>query len=207
MEQMTLALKSTAQKLHPYFLAHRVIVLTNQPLRSTLYKLDLSGRMLKWAIELSVYRIKYQSRTSRASKSGVEYEVVLTGLDLAITLAVTRLEIRSDSQLITGQIQKEYEAKDEHMACYLTMMHDIVKYLKTGELPEDEKQMHKLRIQTTRFTLISDHLYRRSFGGPYLRCLSNPKAKYVLAELYEGVCGNHPNKQTLAHCAHTQGYY
>ena len=39
-------------------------------------------------------------------------------------------------------------------------MHDIVKYLKTGELPEDEKQMHKLRIQATSFTLIRDHLYR-----------------------------------------------
>ena len=26
-------------------------------------------------------------------------------------------------------------------------MHDIVRYLQTGELPEDGKQAHKLRIQ------------------------------------------------------------
>ncbi|KAL6347565.1 hypothetical protein AAG906_026090 [Vitis piasezkii] len=50
---------------------------------------------------------------SRASGSEVEYEIVLVGLNLAITLAATRLEIRSDSQLIVEQIQKEYEAKDE----------------------------------------------------------------------------------------------
>ena len=37
-------------------------MLTNQPLRSIMHKPDLSGRMLKWAIELSEYRIKYQFR-------------------------------------------------------------------------------------------------------------------------------------------------
>ena len=63
------------------------------------------------------------------SNNEAEYEVVLAGLDFAITLAATRLEIRSDSQLIIGQIQKEYEAKDEHMACYLTMVENRLKKL------------------------------------------------------------------------------
>ena len=62
MEQTTLALKSAAQKLRPYFQAHQVTMLTNQPLRSILHRLDLSKRMLKWAIELSEYEIKYQPR-------------------------------------------------------------------------------------------------------------------------------------------------
>ena len=29
----------------------------------------------------------------------------------------------------------------------------------------------------------------------------------MLAELHEGICGNHPRGRTLAHRAHTQGYY
>ena len=29
----------------------------------------------------------------------------------------------------------------------------------------------------------------------------------MLAEIHEGVCGNHPSSRTLAHRAHTQGYY
>ena len=86
-------------------------------------------------------------------------------------------------------------------------MHDIVKYLQTGELLEDEKQEHRLRIQAARFTLINDQLYRRTFGVPYLKYLSELEAKYVLAELYEGVCGNYPSGLTLAHRAYTQGYY
>ena len=64
MEQTTLVLKNAAQKLRPYFQAYQVIVLTNESLQVTLHKLDLSERMLKWAIELSEYKIKYQPRLS-----------------------------------------------------------------------------------------------------------------------------------------------
>ena len=58
-----------------------------------------------------------------------------------------------------------------------------------------------------RFTLIGDNLYRRFFGGPYLRCLNNVETQYVLVELHEGVCNNHIEGHTLAHRAHLQGYY
>ncbi|RVW76746.1 hypothetical protein CK203_047553 [Vitis vinifera] len=33
------------------------------------------------------------------------------------------------------------------------------------------------------------------------------RAQYVLAELHEGICGNHSGGQSLAHRAHSQGYY
>ena len=42
---------------------------------------------------------------------------------------------------------------------------------------------------------------------PYLKCLTTEHGQYVLVELYEGICGNHPGGRTLAHRAHTQGYY
>lgn len=48
----------------------------------------------------------------------------MVGLDLALTLAAIKLEICSDFQLIIGQIQKEYEANDERMAHYLTLVED-----------------------------------------------------------------------------------
>ena len=47
MELTALALRSAAQKLCPYFQAHPVIVLTDQPLRNILHKSDLTGRMLQ----------------------------------------------------------------------------------------------------------------------------------------------------------------
>nr|CAN72281.1 hypothetical protein VITISV_037253 [Vitis vinifera] len=54
---------------------------------------------------------------------------------------------------------------------------------------------------------LGGHMYKRSFTGPYIRCLSHSEALYVLAELHEGVCGNHSGGRSLAHRAHSQGYY
>ena len=86
-------------------------------------------------------------------------------------------------------------------------MLDILKYLYIGKVPKDRKQAHKLRIQATHFTLINDQLYKWSFKSPYLKCLSESEAKYVLVKLHEGVRGNHLGILTLAHCAYMQGYY
>ena len=75
--------------------------------------------LLKQAIWLSFF----------ASNNEVEYEVVLARLDLVLALAITKLEICNDSQLIVRKIQKEYETKDERMAHYLTMVGDSLKKL------------------------------------------------------------------------------
>jgi len=49
-------------KLRSYFEAHKILVLTDQPLRNVLQKLDASGRLLKWAVELSRYDLALESR-------------------------------------------------------------------------------------------------------------------------------------------------
>ena len=59
----------------------------------------------------------------------VEYEVVITGLDLALMLTATKLEIKNNSQLIVGQIQWEYEANDERMTRYFAMVGEHLKKL------------------------------------------------------------------------------
>ena len=53
MEKLALALVIASRKLRPYFHSHTIQVLTNYPLRQVLQKPDASGRLLKWAIELS----------------------------------------------------------------------------------------------------------------------------------------------------------
>ncbi|RVW63605.1 Pol polyprotein [Vitis vinifera] len=54
-----------------------------------------------------------------ASNNEAEYEAILSGLDLALALSVSKLRIYSDSQLVVRHVQKEYEAKDSRMARYL----------------------------------------------------------------------------------------
>ncbi|CAA0841581.1 Uncharacterized mitochondrial protein AtMg00860, partial [Striga hermonthica] len=61
-EKAALTLMLTARKLRPYFLNHVVIVRTNFQLGETLGRPTVSGRLVKWAVELSEFSIKYEPR-------------------------------------------------------------------------------------------------------------------------------------------------
>ncbi|RVW51200.1 hypothetical protein CK203_084674 [Vitis vinifera] len=61
-----------------------------------------------------------------ASNNEVEYEAILSGLDLALALSVSKLRVYSDSQLVVRHVQKEYEVKDARMARYLTKVRDTL---------------------------------------------------------------------------------
>ena len=52
LKKLALALVVASRKLRPYFHAHSIEVLTNYPLCQVLQKLEASGRLLKWVIEL-----------------------------------------------------------------------------------------------------------------------------------------------------------
>ena len=64
MEKLILALVNSSRKLRPYFQAHTVEVPTEYPMKKILHKLETSGRLIKWAIELSEFDIRYKSRTA-----------------------------------------------------------------------------------------------------------------------------------------------
>ncbi|RVW60677.1 Retrovirus-related Pol polyprotein from transposon 17.6 [Vitis vinifera] len=60
------------------------------------------------------------------SNNEAEYEAILSGLDLACALSVSKLRIYSDSQLVVRHVQKEYEAKDACMTRYLTKVRNTL---------------------------------------------------------------------------------
>ena len=73
LEQVVLALRIAANKLRPYFQAHPIVVLTDLPLRSTIHKPELSGRMARWEIELNQYGIQYKPRLSKKGQVLVDF--------------------------------------------------------------------------------------------------------------------------------------
>ena len=64
MEKLILALVTADQKLRPYFQAHTIEVSTEYPMKQVLHKPEVSGRLMKWAIELSEFDIRYKPKTA-----------------------------------------------------------------------------------------------------------------------------------------------
>ena len=332
MEKLILALVTAARKLRPYFQAHTIEVPTEYPMKQVLHKPETFGRLMKWAIELSEFDIRYKLKTAikgqvladfvmeftsaepvenaqmetnisiwklsvdgasnsqgsgagliltsqegidieyalrfgfHASNNEAEYEAVIAGLNLAYSLEVDQLEVCSDSQLVVRQIEDTYETKSGRMILYLQKVRELLKkfvlvqvkhvlragnsradaleklatashedlsnskpveylaepsidlydvqvaqiksepswmepiwdYIIDGRLPDDPKEVAKIRMRSARFTNHKGSLYKRGFFTPILKCIMGKDTEYVLREVHEGICGNHIGARALA---------
>ena len=178
---MAFALITAARKLKPYFQAHTIVVLTDQPLKRAMSSPEAVGRMALWAIKLSEFDVQYRPRTAvkgqivadfiaeytQSEDKGVEgqklwsvhtdgsstqhsrgvgvviqtpegykiecvirldfpttnneaeYEALVVGLDLARAAGAENIIIHCDSQVITSQVNGDYECRNERMKKYL----------------------------------------------------------------------------------------
>ena len=89
---------------------------------------------------------------------------------------------------------REKEAEPEEISAIEegeTWMTPIIKYLESDVLPEDRNESRRIKKQSARYCLSKRKLFRRSFSGPYLRCLTPREATRILEELHDGECGSH----------------
>ena len=201
-----------------------------------------------------------------------EYEALVAGLDLAKAARATSVGIYCDSNVITNQVNGDYECKGERMKRYLDQVKrrvddlkakiiqiprgeneqtdrlakavstehmlthgnvfsfvqisplidsdniqeigsesnwttSIGLYLKNEVLPDEKEAARKIKVQAARLVLIKDVLYKRGFSRPYLWCLGNEEADYVMREVHEGICGNYSRSRSLVHKLVQVGYY
>ncbi|XP_013699932.2 uncharacterized protein LOC106403669 [Brassica napus] len=78
LEKMALAVMTSARKLRPYFQSHWIVILTNLPLRTIMQNSNHSGRLSKWAIELSKYDVMFQSKPAEKSQVLADFHIKLT---------------------------------------------------------------------------------------------------------------------------------
>ena len=57
-----------------------------------------------------------------ASNNESKYEAILAGIELVAAISINKLIIRSDSQLVVGQLNAEYESRDPRMVKYVTLV-------------------------------------------------------------------------------------
>ncbi|KAF3562633.1 hypothetical protein DY000_02015175 [Brassica cretica] len=78
-----------------------------------------------------------------------------------------------------------------------TWMTPLIRYLEADILPEDHSEARKIKKQAARYCISQEKRYRRSFSGPYLRCVTPREAARILVELHEGDCGSHFSGRSL----------
>uniref|UniRef100_A0A2N9IRV7 RNase H type-1 domain-containing protein n=1 Tax=Fagus sylvatica TaxID=28930 RepID=A0A2N9IRV7_FAGSY len=77
----------------------------------------------------------------RATNNEAEYEALLAGLKLSKKMGVKNLTVKSDSQLVIGQIKGEYEAREDRMKKYLTVVQTLLPHFEKVEfvqIPREE---------------------------------------------------------------------
>ena len=86
-------------------------------------------------------------------------------------------------------------------------MSPIRSSLKDGGLPPNPKEAKKIKKRATRFMMLNDELYKSGFSQPYLRCVEEEEAKYVIEEVHEGICGDHMRAKSLVQKIMRAGYF
>ncbi|XP_059460363.1 uncharacterized protein LOC132189630 [Corylus avellana] len=80
MEKLAFSLVIASRKLRLYFQAHTINVLTEYPLKKVLRKLDLSGRLVNWAIEISEFDIHFVPRNAIKGQALADFVVEFTNI-------------------------------------------------------------------------------------------------------------------------------
>jgi len=86
-------------------------------------------------------------------------------------------------------------------------MTPILSFLRDGQLLANVKEVRKVRKRATRFTILNNALYKRGFSMPYLKCVQESEAKYILEEIHEGVCRDHTGLRSLVSKIVKIGYF
>ena len=86
-------------------------------------------------------------------------------------------------------------------------MTPIVSFLQDRHLPQDSEEAKKIKKRVAKFMILNDTLYKKGFSMPYLKCVDEEEAKYILEEIHEGICGDHAGPRSLVNKVVRTGYF
>ena len=79
-----------------------------------------------------------------------------------------------------------------------TWAQHTVRFLQTGELPEEQEEAEKVARRSAMYQFVDDVLYRRRPNGVKLKCIPREEGLELFAEIHGGICGSHIGSRALA---------
>ncbi|XP_073129379.1 uncharacterized protein [Henckelia pumila] len=86
-------------------------------------------------------------------------------------------------------------------------MAPLISYILTGSLPKEPDHARKIKRQVSRFTILNGTLYRPSYHGLMLKCLTEEETEYIIREVHEVCCGDHGGDMSLTRMVLLAGYW
>ncbi|PKA47840.1 hypothetical protein AXF42_Ash021717 [Apostasia shenzhenica] len=80
----------------------------------------------------------------KATNNQAEYETLIAGLNFALSMAVNRIQVFSDSLLVVNQVNQTFETKDEVLKKYLQVAKSLISLFEDFSLmhiPREENQV------------------------------------------------------------------
>ncbi|KAG9442264.1 hypothetical protein H6P81_018118 [Aristolochia fimbriata] len=115
------------------------------------------------------------------------------------------------AELKYSPIEKTWEEETNLVSVYVIEEEDwrqqFLDYLEHKKLPEELKARAYVRRVAPQFYLFNNTLYRRSYDGILLRCVSKEEGQVILAEAHGGIYGAHQAGPKLHLQVKQLGYY
>ncbi|XP_074304558.1 uncharacterized protein LOC141639296 [Silene latifolia] len=135
--------------------------------------------------------------------------------NLAATLALgaeESMQVPVCNRWVVSLLEGEKNVDITNMICVYTVDEDdwrqpIIDFLDHQKLPDDPRHKVEIRRRAPKFIHYKWTLYRRSFSGQWLRCLSKDEATEAMHEAHSGICGAHQSGPKLHDRVKRMGCY
>nr|XP_027100416.1 uncharacterized protein LOC113719406 [Coffea arabica] len=88
-----------------------------------------------------------------------------------------------------------------------TWMSLLINFFGQGVLPDDKAEARKIQGKAARYALQGGNLYKRSYLGPWLCCVTAEEGGNILRDIHEGLCEVHVGHRMLVKKALLLSYF
>lgn len=191
-ERECLAMVFSVKKFRHYLLSHQVVFyVDHMAIKYLVNKPELSGRLARWVLLLQEFDYTVEYKPGSAHKQADHLSRLLEGPQ---TLPLDDNLVDETLFLVTARP---------------LWYAGIVDFLTTQQFsPEVSKEeRRKIRVNSRRFVVLGNRLYRRGLDGILRRCVVEAEVESILSACHDSACGGHFSGQLTGQKVLRAGYF